>query len=554
LRADSTNRPAADAAGRPAPSGPRARSPAPAELNRRQRGSGLGTAPHQATKIGDAFLTYDPNGNTTRECRTQSNDPSCQATADHLRRLFWTEENRLDAVIDGGGESITSFVYDAEGQRIVKLGRGGESVTIGQFWSLKGRRAATKHVFAGAERLASKLLPPPGWDDTPVGPLTDPTTAAVTTLAPNTNGCDPSDYQPQKCPVLPGGDPVLNHRYDGTKVRPETYYYHPDRLGSTNWVTDQKARVHEHVEYFPYGEVWRDTRSDADGAPVKGQRFLFTAKELDEETGFIYFGARYYSAARSRWLSVDPADRLNAGSQPVALDLYQYGAWNPQRFVDADGRLETDQSAPGNGVGGVTGAGSAAMSRVPVPGSGGLGMEFWPRGWTPKGGSSSVLFFQDPKGKAQLRLDLGYNTKTGKVDAHWNQKGTYDFFKIADHTPAPRGLFTGVSALRAAGTGLLVAGVALDGASFVMADDKVREGARIAGGWTGAWAMAKAGGVAGAVAGTAIEPGGGTAIGGLLGAFGGGWLGYKGGEKIGVGLVDAARSNDSIDTQFLVGP
>ncbi len=62
-------------------------------------------------------------------------------------------------------------------------------------------------------------------------------------------------------------------RLTDTMVRPETYYYHLDHLGSTSWVTDQNGCVHEHVEYLPYGEVWRDPRSDADGAPVKGQQW-----------------------------------------------------------------------------------------------------------------------------------------------------------------------------------------------------------------------------------------------------------------------------------------
>ncbi|HSN11179.1 MAG TPA: hypothetical protein VLS51_03585 [Propionibacteriaceae bacterium] len=50
-------------------------------------------------------------------------------------------------------------------------------------------------------------------------------------------------------------------QFGDAKVRPETYYYHPDHLGSTSWVTDQNGRVHEHVEYFPYGEaesLWRN--------------------------------------------------------------------------------------------------------------------------------------------------------------------------------------------------------------------------------------------------------------------------------------------------------
>jgi RHS repeat-associated protein len=238
-------------------------------------------------------------------------------------------------VIDGGGQNATRFVYDAAGERIVKLGRGGESLTIGQFFSLKGRKAATKHVFVGSTRLASKLLPPPGWE-----PSDATVVVATTTSSSAIPGCDPSNYQPSKCPVLPGGDPVLNSATDGTTVRPETYYYHPDHLGSSSWVTDQNGRVHEHVEYFPYGEVWRDVKGDTRGGPVTGQRFLFTSKEFDEETGLYYFGARYYDPRRARWLTSDPA--FNPAKDPTAFSVYAYVRWNPLRLTDPNGLQEAE--------------------------------------------------------------------------------------------------------------------------------------------------------------------------------------------------------------------
>ena len=259
-------------------------------------------------------------------------------------------------MVDGGGRNVTRFVYDAGGDRVVKLGRGGESVTIGQFWSLKGRRAATKHVFAGSTRLASKVLPPPGWTST-TATLQTPSNGTgsnpVGNSLPNETGCDPAGYNPQKCPVLPGGTPTVNHFYDDTTVRPETYYYHPDHLGSTSWVTDQGAHVHEHVEYFPYGEVWRDPRSDSDGGPVKGQRFLFTGKELDEETGLVYFGARYLASEEARWISSDAflaaylpesggssrrdLPGLGGVFMPSNLAAYSYAQNQPIGKTDPDG-------------------------------------------------------------------------------------------------------------------------------------------------------------------------------------------------------------------------
>ena len=59
----------------------------------------------------------------------------------------------------------------------------------------------------------------------------------------------------------------------------------------------------------------------------------FTGKERDEETGYGYFGARYYDAdLLTRWISVDP----KADKYP-SLSPYNYCAWNPVRVVDPKG-------------------------------------------------------------------------------------------------------------------------------------------------------------------------------------------------------------------------
>ena len=66
----------------------------------------------------------------------------------------------------------------------------------------------------------------------------------------------------------------------------------------------------------------------------------FTGKERDSETGFSYFGARYYdSDILTGWLSVDPMADKYPGLSP-----YAYCAWNPVKLVDPDGE-EIDISA-----------------------------------------------------------------------------------------------------------------------------------------------------------------------------------------------------------------
>ena len=60
--------------------------------------------------------------------------------------------------------------------------------------------------------------------------------------------------------------------------------------------------------------------------------FTFSAKEKDSETGFSYFGSRYYSSDLSIWLSVDPM----SGKYP-SLSPYVYCADNPIKLVDPNG-------------------------------------------------------------------------------------------------------------------------------------------------------------------------------------------------------------------------
>jgi RHS repeat-associated protein len=61
--------------------------------------------------------------------------------------------------------------------------------------------------------------------------------------------------------------------------------------------------------------------------------YKFSAKEKDEETGYSYFGARYYWPEVSVWLSVDPPS-----DKYPSMSAYMYCAGNPVVLVDPDGR------------------------------------------------------------------------------------------------------------------------------------------------------------------------------------------------------------------------
>ena len=72
----------------------------------------------------------------------------------------------------------------------------------------------------------------------------------------------------------------------------------------------------------------------------------FSGKEKDSETGYHYFGARYYNSDLSLWLSVDPMS-----DKYPSLSPYNYCAWNPMKLVDPDGQdISTHTDENGNVV------------------------------------------------------------------------------------------------------------------------------------------------------------------------------------------------------------
>ena len=131
------------------------------------------------------------------------------------------------------------------------------------------------------------------------------------------------------------------------------YFYHPDHVGSTSYVTDYDGALYEHVQYFPFGETWVSEQSNTERLP-----YLFTSKELDEETQLYYFGARYYDPRTSVWQSTDPAlasflprrgsepktSRGGGVYVPLNLGMLTYAWQNPIRLIDRHG-LETESGS-----------------------------------------------------------------------------------------------------------------------------------------------------------------------------------------------------------------
>ena len=94
----------------------------------------------------------------------------------------------------------------------------------------------------------------------------------------------------------------------------------------------EDGTVYETYRYSAYGQ---EQIFDAEGREVGSSinPWRYAGKRTDEETGFIYYGMRYYDPQTCRWLTPDPAGFVDG------LNLYTFLLNNPLRYTGLDGRI-----------------------------------------------------------------------------------------------------------------------------------------------------------------------------------------------------------------------
>lgn len=116
--------------------------------------------------------------------------------------------------------------------------------------------------------------------------------------------------------------------------------YH-DHNGNIATLTDSKGRMRECYRYSAFGEPEKEISPKTgiinkflDRKGPTGNPWRLSSKRLDPETGFIYFGMRYYSPKIGRWVTTDPKG-YQAGP-----NYYAYVLNEPLLHIDLYG-LET---------------------------------------------------------------------------------------------------------------------------------------------------------------------------------------------------------------------
>ena len=138
---------------------------------------------------------------------------------------------------------------------------------------------------------------------------------------------------------------VIMHEHGRDDSEP-AFYYHSDHLGSAAYLTNDAGQVTQTLNYLPYGEDWVDIQNFAETQYPRLGIYSFNGKEKDYESGYHYYGARYYwSELLTGWLSVDPMMDKYPSMSP-----YNYCAWNPVNVIDPDGREMDDYRIFANGT------------------------------------------------------------------------------------------------------------------------------------------------------------------------------------------------------------
>ena len=111
---------------------------------------------------------------------------------------------------------------------------------------------------------------------------------------------------------------------------PATYFYAYDGNGNVvTLVSAADGSVAAQYEYGPFGELIR-----ASGAEASANPFRFSTKFQDDETGFLYYGYRYYNPSTGRWLSRDPI------GESGGRNLYVITENDPANQIDKLGRMK----------------------------------------------------------------------------------------------------------------------------------------------------------------------------------------------------------------------
>jgi RHS repeat-associated protein len=316
--------------------------------------------PHQLLSVTEV----GPNGGITNFSYDDVGNLSESFGPSGTEELIWNELQQLSGVMNGNG--IHHYVYDHNGERIMKSSINRSWVQVNDqnvddiqylepytlyvnpyyvVTSFHNGDHISKHYYMNTQRVATDISinyqgPPP-----PIAPGAPMSSDSAQSTGMGISASFEDDLN-EVLQQFDAGD--LSSSLSANGVAMEKYYpnaasesesmnrilywYHPDYLGSVDLVTDRNGVAYEFFLYTPWGE---DMYSYNAGASSFTSPYRFNGKEKDPETGYHYYGARYYQSKFSIWMSVDPLAHERSWLTP-----YNFVSNNPVLRIDPTGMLD----------------------------------------------------------------------------------------------------------------------------------------------------------------------------------------------------------------------
>lgn len=244
----------------------------------------VSNALHQLTHNGEDTFTYDQTGNLIAKQKDNRGDTYQYDALDRLIAVHTSQET-------------VRYLYDAFNRRVAKI-QGDQT---------------TRYIYVGQDEIGSM-------DE--VGNILE-------------------------LRILGQGHGAEIGASIAIELNNQVYQPSHDFQGNVVALADLSGHVVETYRYTAFGEttIYNSAGEKVTASQI-GNPWQFSSKRVDEESGFVYFGRRYYDPANGRWITADPAgwgDGSNLYAylhhRPVqAFDLYglEEEPYYPLQHVDHD--------------------------------------------------------------------------------------------------------------------------------------------------------------------------------------------------------------------------
>jgi RHS repeat-associated protein len=209
------------------------------------------------------------------------------------KRLVWDGQNRLIEVRNAANDLMATYTYDGQSRRVKKV------------TTSLAPQGATEEVYLYD-----------GWNRVAMYSIQNSTFSIQNS---HTWGRDLSG-------TFEGAGGVGGLL--GVKVGATSYRVSYDANGNVSELIDSAGTIAAHYEYDSFGNV-----VVANGSYAAANPWRFSTKPVDLETGYSYYGYRFYNPVVGRWINRDPI------GEEGGMNLYGFAGNDSVNKVDPLGHL-----------------------------------------------------------------------------------------------------------------------------------------------------------------------------------------------------------------------